>query len=235
MFIGQLALFPHADSTYVSYLANVSLFMEGLRSFDEIGNDCVPYGWNDLKRTPDTPTANIKPLQDVYIWLGVDTIIYLVLYAYLVQVFPGQFGQSRSYLFPVDMVRERFCSKGKTKPSMPVNVEPPQPRSVVVRVRGLVKTYKEFLGPTKYAVKDVDLDIYRNRITVLLGHNGAGKTTTMSIICGIYPPTEGTVCVDGACDVNEYRNKIGYCPQHNIILPYLTCVQHLYFFGVVRA
>lgn len=37
---------------------------------------------------------------------------------------------------------------------------------------------------TKMAVDNLNLDIYRNQITVLLGHNGAGKSTTMSMITG---------------------------------------------------
>lgn len=34
------------------------------------------------------------------------------------------------------------------------------------------------------SVNNLDLDIYKNQITVLLGHNGAGKSTTMSMITG---------------------------------------------------
>lgn len=36
------------------------------------------------------------------------------------------------------------------------------------------------------AVNNLNLDIYKNQITVLLGHNGAGKSTTMSMITGNY-------------------------------------------------
>ena len=38
----------------------------------------------------------------------------------------------------------------------------------------------------KVAVDRVNLTIYKNEITVLLGHNGAGKTTLMSMITGNY-------------------------------------------------
>lgn len=33
-------------------------------------------------------------------------------------------------------------------------------------------------------VNNLNLDIYKNQITVLLGQNGAGKSTTMSMITG---------------------------------------------------
>jgi ABC-type multidrug transport system ATPase subunit len=100
-------------------------------------------------------------------------------------------------------------------------------------VKGLRKVFK-FENQTKEAVKNVDMDIYKNQITVLLGHNGAGKTTTMNIISGMIPKTFGTICVDGEDDVNIYRSKLGFCPQHNVFLRYLTCQQHLQLFGILR-
>ena len=103
----------------------------------------------------------------------------------------------------------------------------------VVNVKGLRKVFK-FENQTKEAVKNVDLDIYKHQITALLGHNGAGKTTTMNIIAGIIPKTVGTVCVDGEDDVDVYRSKLGFCPQHNVFLRYLTCQQHLKLFGTLR-
>lgn len=42
---------------------------------------------------------------------------------------------------------------------------------------------KKFKG-RKYAVCNLSLDIYRDQITVLLGHNGAGKSTTIGLITG---------------------------------------------------
>lgn len=84
------------------------------------------------------------------------------------------------------------------------------------------------------AVKNLSMDIYKNQITVLLGHNGAGKTTTMSMISGIIPKSSGTISVNGDEDIHRYRHKIGYCPQHNVFMPYFTCLDHLLFFGGVN-
>lgn len=41
----------------------------------------------------------------------------------------------------------------------------------------------------------------------LAGKNGAGKSTMLKVICGIQPPTEGSVSIPKEC-------KIGYLPQH---------------------
>lgn len=35
-----------------------------------------------------------------------------------------------------------------------------------------------------FALKDVDLNVPRGEITVVLGHNGAGKTTLLSVVSG---------------------------------------------------
>ena len=47
------------------------------------------------------------------------------------------------------------------------------------------------------AVSGVDLDVEPWAITGLIGPNGAGKTTTFNMICGVLPPTEGRVFLDG--------------------------------------
>ena len=45
------------------------------------------------------------------------------------------------------------------------------------------------------AVDKLSLNLYENQITSFLGHNGAGKTTTMSVLCGLFTPTDGTALV----------------------------------------
>lgn len=46
--------------------------------------------------------------------------------------------------------------------------------------QNLTKIYKG----RKKAVDNLNLRMYENEITVLLGHNGAGKTTTISMLTG---------------------------------------------------
>lgn len=100
----------------------------------------------------------------------------------------------------------------------------------------LSKDFKKslFFGKKFRAVDDINFNLTDKRITVLLGHNGAGKTTAMSMITGIYPPTEGKIIVDGDDNVASYRSSIGYCPQHDVFMGYLSCREHLMFFGRLR-
>jgi ATP-binding cassette subfamily A (ABC1) protein 3 len=68
----------------------------------------------------------------------------------------------------------------------------------------------------KVVANNISLNIYSGQITVLLGHNGTGKTTTMDMITGIFPPTSGSVFVNGyniVIETDSVRRSIGLCPQ----------------------
>ena len=73
--------------------------------------------------------------------------------------------------------------------------------------------------------------MYKNQITVLLGHNGAGKTTTMSMLTGLYPPTTGTAEVnryDIRSQISKVRGSLGLCPQHDVLYDNMTVNNNKY-------
>ena len=79
--------------------------------------------------------------------------------------------------------------------------------------------------------------MYKDQITVLLGHNGAGKTTTMSMLTGLLPPTSGTAFINGydvTTDIDLVRRSLGICPQHNVLFDRLTVSEHLKFFALLK-
>jgi branched-chain amino acid transport system ATP-binding protein len=47
------------------------------------------------------------------------------------------------------------------------------------------------------AVNNVSMSVPRAGISGLIGPNGAGKTTVFNLITGVYPPTEGTILLEG--------------------------------------
>ena len=64
--------------------------------------------------------------------------------------------------------------------------------SVVLSARDVVKTY----GAVQ-ALKGVNFDIHRGKVTTLFGENGAGKSTLMKILSGVVAPTSGQITLDG--------------------------------------
>ena len=101
----------------------------------------------------------------------------------------------------------------------------------IIEIRDLTKVYK---GNDEPAIKSISLDIYPNEIFGLLGPNGAGKTTTISILCGLFPPTRGTVTIDGM-DIHTHldlvKQNIGVVPQDLALYPTLSALENLTFFG----
>jgi len=85
-----------------------------------------------------------------------------------------------------------------------------------------------------HAVDGISLQVARGEVFGLLGPNGAGKTTTISMLTGLFPPTRGTILVDGidlAKETNRAKAKIGLVPQDLALYPTLSARQNLRFWG----
>jgi hypothetical protein len=92
-------------------------------------------------------------------------------------------------------------------------------------IKDLRKTFQTTAGP-KNAVDGLDLKMYHNQITCLLGHNGAGKTTTIGMLTGLIDATSGMASVDGKdvfTQMKEIRQDLGVCPQHDILYDRPAC------------
>ncbi len=63
----------------------------------------------------------------------------------------------------------------------------------ILVARNVAKIY----GST-HALRGVNFDIHRGKVTTLFGENGAGKSTLMKILSGVVTPTSGTIHLDGA-------------------------------------
>jgi ATP-binding cassette subfamily A (ABC1) protein 3 len=75
--------------------------------------------------------------------------------------------------------------------------------------------------------------MFSGQIFALLGHNGAGKTTTVSMLTGLIDSTEGSAEIFGIDlfdKMDEVREFLGVCPQHNILFDLLTPEEHLEIF-----
>ena len=63
---------------------------------------------------------------------------------------------------------------------------------VILSARNVAKSYGGV-----HALKGVNFDIRRGKVTTLFGENGAGKSTLMKILSGVIAPTSGEIVLDG--------------------------------------
>ena len=70
----------------------------------------------------------------------------------------------------------------------------PSTEKAVLRVAGLGKRYSSDGAP---ALTDVTFDVAEGELLAIVGPSGCGKTTLLRIMCGLLPPSEGTVLLDG--------------------------------------
>ncbi|WP_303900825.1 ATP-binding cassette domain-containing protein [Thiohalomonas denitrificans] len=99
----------------------------------------------------------------------------------------------------------------------------------VITVRDLTRRFGDF-----YAVKGLSFSVHRGEVFGLLGANGAGKSTTFRMLCGLLPPSGGTLRVAGV-DLRhaaaEARARIGYMSQKFSLYGILSVEQNLDFFA----
>jgi ABC-2 type transport system ATP-binding protein len=105
------------------------------------------------------------------------------------------------------------------------------PAEDVIAVRRLTRRFGDFV-----AVNDVSFAVARGEIFGLLGANGAGKSTTFRMLCGLLPPSEGSLRVAGF-DLRKAaasaRGRIGYMAQKFSLYGDLSVERNLRFFSSV--
>ena len=78
----------------------------------------------------------------------------------------------------------------------------------------------------------IDFDLRPGEVHALLGENGAGKSTLMSILYGLYSPTEGEIRVNGEPVEVDSPSKaielgIGMVHQHFMLVPVMTVTENI--------
>ena len=99
---------------------------------------------------------------------------------------------------------------------------------IVLRAESINKSFSGV-----QVLTDVNFELRKGEVHVLLGENGAGKSTLMKIISGLYSLDEGAIYIDGK--KVHIRNTaesqalgISIIYQEFYLIPYLTVEQNIF-------
>ena len=176
-----------------------------------------------------------------------DTIFWGFLMWYWNRVVPGDYGQALPWYFPFKLSYWRGAKAAEVQlegweddekyANVPIErvgatLKEQEKEGTGVHIRGLTKTFDE-----KTAVDGLSLSMYSGQVFALLGHNGAGKTTTISMLTGMFSPSEGYAVINGKdirTQMQDIREDLGICLQHDCLFPVLTVKEHLRFFSRIK-
>ena len=103
-------------------------------------------------------------------------------------------------------------------PGSHVNYDEP-----VVRIEGLKKAFDD-----NVVLRDVNLEVYRGEVVVILGPSGSGKSTMLRCINLLETPTDGRIFFEDTeitgkkVDINKVRAQLGMVFQSFNLFPHLS-------------
>jgi ABC-2 type transport system ATP-binding protein len=74
----------------------------------------------------------------------------------------------------------------------------------------------------KHVLRGASFEANAGQLVAILGENGSGKSTLLRILAGGDEPDRGRAFRGG---------RLGYCPQEQVLYPYLTIDEHLELFA----
>ncbi len=108
------------------------------------------------------------------------------------------------------------------------------PKEIIVEARGLARSFASGSADV-LAIKDVNLEVFRGELLVILGRSGSGKTTLLNLLGGLDRPTQGQVLFEGQdlstmseTELTEFRrHKVGFIFQSYGLLPLLSAYENV--------
>jgi len=216
--------------------------------YEDTGMGVTFFTWNDTEN-------NLVTFRDCLNMMFIDAIYLGFFTWYVDKIWPSEYGTHEPFYFIFDpyywgkalgvyTAPKNVSSATSHVSSESVNVELVSENlsaqfeeKTCVDIRNLRKEFVTPQGICKVAVNGLNLTMFQGQITALLGHNGAGKTTAIAMLTGLISPDGGTAVIEGKDireDMSEIRKNLGVCPQHDILFPDLTVVEHLNMFAMFK-
>ncbi|MGX1956279.1 peptidase domain-containing ABC transporter [Serratia proteamaculans] len=169
--------------------------------------------------------------QVIILWLGASLVIdnQMTIGMFVAfNAYRGQFSERASSLIDM-MLQLRMLSLhnervadivlSSPEPQMPARQVFIKGNAAALQVRNLRYQYDRLAKPI---ITDLNLSIAAGESVAIVGPSGVGKTTLMKLMCGLLPPDEGAVLVDGMdisnIGVNNYRQCIACVLQDDKLL-----------------
>jgi NitT/TauT family transport system ATP-binding protein len=89
----------------------------------------------------------------------------------------------------------------------------------------IVKTYDGGREPVA-VIADLSLTLEAGQIVSIVGPSGCGKTTLLNVLCGLIPPSEGSVRWYGA-PLRGMPARVGYMLQKDLLFPWRTTITNV--------
>lgn len=103
----------------------------------------------------------------------------------------------------------------------------------MIFVNGFKKTFRTsaFKKPARGA-ENISFEVTKGEIHGFLGPNGAGKSTTIKALLGLIRPDAGELKLfDEPISSGQWRQRVGYMPEHPNFYDYLTGLEMVSWFG----
>src|SRR5262249_39576467 len=98
----------------------------------------------------------------------------------------------------------------------------------MIALEGVSKIYPK---QTRPAVAELNLQVPKGAIVMLIGPSGCGKTTTLKMMNRLIEPSSGRILLDGedvtTVNADQLRRRIGYVIQQVGLFPHLNVADNI--------
>jgi phospholipid/cholesterol/gamma-HCH transport system ATP-binding protein len=105
-------------------------------------------------------------------------------------------------------------------------------QEIAVRIRNLKKSF----DGKDYVLNGLNLDIYRGKLTSIIGFSGTGKSVLLKHILGLIKPTSGSIEVLGRElssmtreQLTDLRTKLGVSFQYSALFDDMSVLENVWF------